>query len=131
MLSLRAEPAETRHGSASSLPRQWVGLWRLNVRNEGKQSVRQTVLIATLPAGIEFTRASGNGIYDSRTRCLRWELGEFRPGEERAVAFNATAKGGGQQTGTMRLESERRLFQELKWVTNVSSASPTFSSRKE
>jgi hypothetical protein len=98
---------------------EWTGLYELTVQNEGTGPARQLVVIASLPEGIAFDRASDKGVYDQRTHSIRWELGEMRAGEKRALAWNGKARTVGDLECKVRLVSGQRTHREAVWTTRV------------
>jgi uncharacterized repeat protein (TIGR01451 family) len=101
-----------------------TGLYELTVRNDGPTPVRDVVLAATVPQGMDFVHAGNGGAYDPTSRVVRWDLGELRPAEERVLAWNGSARSCGELESLVRLAVSARVVREQPWVTRVVSGEP-------
>jgi uncharacterized repeat protein (TIGR01451 family) len=57
--------------------------FEINVRNTGDAPARDTVLVDTVPGGLEFSSADSNGQFSAGR--VSWSLGTIQPGEGRTV----------------------------------------------
>jgi uncharacterized repeat protein (TIGR01451 family) len=105
---------------------QLTGLYELTVRNDGP-AIREVVLTATTPSGLEFVHASNGGVHDAHSRLVRWDLGELAAGEQRTLAWNGEARACGDLESLVRLTVGGRVVREQAWVTRVVSGEPTRS----
>lgn len=74
-----------------------------NIKNEGSQPVRQTMVVEDIPAGFDFVEASEGGRYDSQTRTVTWTLGEMQPGETRMISAKYSARTAGEYSSRIQL----------------------------
>jgi uncharacterized repeat protein (TIGR01451 family) len=97
----------------------WPASFEIAVHNEGADAVRQVRLVAALPEGIAFVRATENGTYTADSHGLSWDLGDLGPGEERTLLWNGIARGTGEQVCRLTLTSGPRTHKALSWQTTV------------
>lgn len=66
-------------------------LWRIEVRNVGKVSVKQVVVTDTVPAHTVYVPGSiaGKGANDGRAPRLRWALGTLKQGAAMTVSLRS------------------------------------------
>jgi len=67
----------------------------ITVTNKGDGAARDTVLVDTLPAGMQFVSASAGGSHQNGK--VTWNLGTLAPGASKQVALRAKASQIGQQ----------------------------------
>lgn len=70
----------------------------LDVANNGNEAFRNVVVIAALPAGLEFAEASDRGAHDEKGRQVRWALGSLAPRQHRGLTLRLRPQGVGGQT---------------------------------
>jgi uncharacterized repeat protein (TIGR01451 family) len=97
----------------------WSASFEFFVRNEGTDAVRQVRLTAVLPAGIAFVRSDADAVYAAESHSLSWDLGSLRPGEQRHLLWNGTARGSGEQVGQATLMAGTTLCKRGTWQTSV------------
>ncbi len=71
--------------------------------NESSFTVDGVVLVESVPAGMEFARASHGGQYNDGSRTIAWRIDPMSPGETRLVKSWLVARSLGNQTSTVRL----------------------------
>jgi uncharacterized repeat protein (TIGR01451 family) len=103
----------------TALHYDFTGLYGLTVLNDGATPIRQVVLTAVLPDGLNFVRATDNGAYDPATRTLTWNFNELKAGEQRDLAWNGAAQAAGDLKATIRLTAGQQLRREIAWTTRV------------
>jgi uncharacterized repeat protein (TIGR01451 family) len=104
------------------LYKNWPGSFELIFRNEGGEPIPQVGVVAGLPEGMAFVRASDNAVYDAATHSLYWNLGELKAGEERTLVWNGVATRTGDLQGKAMLAMGGKPFKEVTWKTTVPQA---------
>jgi uncharacterized repeat protein (TIGR01451 family) len=101
------------------LSESWPASFEIAVHNEGSEAVPQVRVVAALPEGIAFVRATENGTYSADTHGLSWDLGDLLPGAERTLLWNGVARGTGDQVCRLTLTSGPRTCKLVSWQTTV------------
>jgi hypothetical protein len=102
-----------------SLLEQFTGLFELTVCNDDAEVASSVSLTVALPRELAFVRASGRGDYHSETHCIRWEIGDMRPGEQRAFAWNGMGLKPGVAECKIRAQASPRAGPEIRWATRI------------
>jgi hypothetical protein len=102
-----------------SLPEQFTGLFELTVRNDEAELAHQVSLIVSLPRELAFVRASERGDYHAETHSIRWQIGDLRPGEQRAFAWNGLGQKPGAAECKIRVQAGPRAGPEVRWATRI------------
>lgn len=102
-----------------SLLEQFTGLFELTVRNDDAELAGSVSLTVALPRELAFVRASERGDYHSETHSIRWEIGDMRPGEQRAFAWNVLGLKPGEAECKIRAQAGPRAGPEIRWATRI------------
>ena len=73
------------------------------VMNESDSTVKQAVVIETLPEGMEFVDASNGGQYDKIQRTVNWTIDQIPAGEKQNLEIKVVPKQAGTQTSVVEL----------------------------
>jgi uncharacterized repeat protein (TIGR01451 family) len=106
------------------LYQSWAGSFELVVHNDGKELIPQVHLVAGLPEGMAFVRASDGATYDAETHSICWNLGDLRPGEGRTLLWNGVARGAGDLVCRITLAAGTRVCKQVTWQTTVVRTAP-------
>jgi uncharacterized repeat protein (TIGR01451 family) len=101
------------------LYKNWPGSFELIFRNEGSEPIQQVGVVAGLPDGMAFVRASDNAVYDTATHSLYWNFAELKPGEERTLVWNGVATKAGDLQGKALLAMGGKPVKQITWKTTV------------
>ncbi len=93
-------------------PRDFVGaavVSTIEVSNTGTGDARNTIVTDTIPAGLQFIRASDGGTVSGNL--ITWNLGTLAPNANRSLTatFTATAKGVQMNTATVTAECAEQV----------------------
>jgi hypothetical protein len=102
-----------------SLLEQFTGLFELTVRNDDPELAAAVSLTVALPRELAFVRASERGYYHAETHSIRWEIGDLRPGEQRAFAWNGLGLKPGAVECKIRAQAGPRAGPEVRWTTRI------------
>ena len=62
-----------------------VAVYQNMVTNGSTETVGNTTLVESVPAGMDFVSASAGGVFDRKKRVVAWKLGTLTPGQSKTV----------------------------------------------
>jgi uncharacterized repeat protein (TIGR01451 family) len=108
----------TRTGVKRLLPGR-RGRFTNVVTNPTGASLRNVMLVETIPAGMDFLDASDGGAYDDRKRTVTWVLGPMDPRESKNVSISLNANGRGSMISVVRASDPSGASGEAVSTTQV------------
>lgn len=99
-----------------------VGLFQIDVTNRGKEIIDDAQILARIPRGIGFTKASDQGYYDQKSHAISWKLNDWKPGETRTLYWNGNGDQPGELRGDVVLIVNNAIFRQSLFTTQVMTA---------
>lgn len=97
--------------------------YEIVVTNPGETEAKDVVLQTTMPNGLGFVHASGDGIHDNSAHAVVWRLGTIKPSEEKVIALTGLANQLGDQVFHATLKAANNFHQESNWTTSIQGVS--------
>ncbi|MFN7805349.1 MAG: hypothetical protein ACK5TO_15120 [Planctomycetaceae bacterium] len=108
----------TRTGVKRLLPGR-RGRFTNVVTNPTGASLKNVMVVETIPAAMDFLDASDGGTYDERRRTVTWQLGPLDPRESKSVSISLSANGRGSLISVVRASDPSGASGEAVSTTQV------------
>jgi uncharacterized repeat protein (TIGR01451 family) len=102
--------------------------YTVSVANPGTASAREVELMATLPKGMKFVSADGEGQYDPRQHAVFWSLEELPPSKAGSVTLTTVPTEPGEQRLLVEGKAELGLTNSGEQIVQVVTAAVLFFS---